>query len=118
MDAIPHLLVSFVDVFGDGWEVRVELAEGFHNRRSVWCVLEYPHSLPSKGIFTKRRESYKFPRDAVVEFFDCPLVGVGGECAVGCPIRGGVKELDCICHPRLSRCHPYMGDAKGKGWKS
>lgn len=38
-NAVLHLLVSFIDMFCDGWEVCTELAEGFHNRRSVWRVL-------------------------------------------------------------------------------
>ena len=49
---------------------------------------------------------YQFSRDAVVEIFDSTFVGVCGEGAVGCPIRSGVEEFDCVCYPRLSGCHP------------
>jgi hypothetical protein len=52
--------------------------------------------------------SCQFSRDAVVEIFGGALVGVGGESAVGCPIRGGVKELDGVCYPGLSGCHPCI----------
>jgi len=90
-DAVPHLLVSFVDVFGYGWEICVELAEGFHDRRSVRCVLEYPTLTVRRRLDRGQRDSYKFSRDAVVEIFDSALVGVGGECTVGCPICGGVE---------------------------
>jgi len=58
---------------------------------------------------------YKFSRDTVVEIFGCALIGVSGECAVGRPIRCGVEELDCVCHPDLSRCHPCVRDAKIRG---
>lgn len=44
---------------------------------------------------------YKFPRDAVVEIFDCALVSVSGECPVRCPVRGGVEDLNCVSYPCL-----------------
>lgn len=56
--------------------------------------------------------TYQFPRDAMVEIFDGSLVSVGGERTVGCPIDAGVKELDCVCYPCLSGCHPCIRDAK------
>ena len=58
---------------------------------------------------------YKFSRNAVVEIFDCALVGVSSECAVGRPIRRGVKKFDCVRHPGLSRCHPCIRGTKIKG---
>lgn len=84
---VPHLLVPFVNMLSDGREVRDELADGFHNRRSVWCILEYPHAIVRRDVcMGGRREMYEFSRDAVVEILDCALVSVGGECAIGCPI--------------------------------
>lgn len=44
---------------------------------------------------------YKFSRDAVVEILNRALVSVGGECSVGCLIRGGVEDLDCVSYPCL-----------------
>ena len=99
----------------DGWEVCVEFAEGFHNRRSVWCVLEHPMATVRRYYRRVQGDMYKFSCDAVVEIFDCTLVGVGGECSVRCPIRGGVKEFDCVCYPRLSGCHPCTKGVKING---
>ena len=51
----PHLLVSFVDMLGYGREVRVELAERFHNRRSVRCVLGYPACCGQKAASSETK---------------------------------------------------------------
>ena len=109
-DAAPHLLGSFVDVFSYGWEVCVELAERFHNRRAVWCILKYPAATVRRHLHRVPRESYQFSRDAVVEIFDSALIGVGGERTVRCPIRSGIEEFDGVCYPCLSRCHPWIRD--------
>lgn len=111
-DAIPHLLGSLVDMLCDGWEVCVKLAEGLHNRRSVWCILECSTVTIRRYRQRGRRDVYKLSRDAVVEFFDRALVGVSSECAFGCPIRSGVKDLDCVRHPGLSRRHPCIRNAR------
>lgn len=60
-------------------------------------------------------EMYKLSRDAMVEIFDCAFVGVSSECAFGRPICGVVKELDCVRHPGLSRCHPCIRDREIRG---
>lgn len=39
-NTVRHLLVPFVDMFGYGWEVCVELSERLHDRRSVRCILD------------------------------------------------------------------------------
>ena len=44
---------------------------------------------------------YKFSRDAVVEILDRALVSVSGKCPVGCPIHGGIEDLDCVGYPCL-----------------
>ena len=51
----PHLLVPFVDMLSDGREVRNELAEGFHNRRSVWRILEYPPVVVRRHLRRRRK---------------------------------------------------------------
>lgn len=48
--SVSYLLVSFVDMFGYGGEVCVELADRFHNGGPIWSVLE-----KSKHIRTVRR---------------------------------------------------------------
>jgi hypothetical protein len=52
---VSYLLVSFVDVFGNGGEVCVEFAGRLHNGSSVWGVLETSkHIAVRKHVFGEK----------------------------------------------------------------